>query len=121
MGKHSLSCRTGGAVSEITRPVTGPPPSGSQVLGHPGATGGHGRAENGVGDHRLGLTLGPEEKLGSSSWFLAFWRLDWAGLGCSHGCEQGEAFYRRLDSGCVGEGLLHDEKRQSMVLRHLLS
>ena len=45
--------------------------------------------------------------------------------GCGYDCR--EAFYRRLDSGSVGKGLLHGSpqqicmKRQSLVPNHLLS
>ena len=57
MGKHNLRFRTAGAGSGIPRPGVGPGPSGSQTLGHLGAVGSLGRAENGVGANRLELIL----------------------------------------------------------------
>lgn len=39
-------------------------PSGSQALGHSGAAGSHGRAENRVGAHGLDLARGQVEKRG---------------------------------------------------------
>lgn len=41
-----------------------PGPSGSQALGHSGAAGSHGRAENRVGAHGLDLAWGQGEKRG---------------------------------------------------------
>lgn len=46
------------------------------------------------------------------------------GLGGCSGLEHTEAFYGRLEGSSVGEGGSHgdpSEKRQSVVLRHLLS
>jgi hypothetical protein len=48
-------------------------PSGSQALGHPGATGSHRRTENGVGVHKTGSSLwlgGGDEEEESLNWSL---------------------------------------------------
>lgn len=92
--------------------------SGSQALGHSGATGSRGRAENGldiahgqVGSGNSGCSRGGEESL-ASQW------LAWARLGGSQGWEHREAFY----SSSIDKGILHgfpqqipNEKRQSTV------
>lgn len=57
MGKLSLMRETAGAGSGIPGPGKRLGPSGSQALGHPGATGSCGRAENGVEVRRLALAL----------------------------------------------------------------
>lgn len=122
VGKHSLryrDARTGSG---------GPGPA--KRLGHPGAAGSLGRAENRVGgtqawglclaqvgDGRGELRVVPAEKVLS---------LPTAGLvvvvDCGWECRG--AFYWRLDCGSVGKGLLRgltvdlDEKKRSMILRY---
>lgn len=56
--KPSLWHRTARASLGFPGSLMRPGPSGSQVLGHPGTTRNHRRAENGVGAHRLGLVRG---------------------------------------------------------------
>jgi hypothetical protein len=99
-------------------------PRSSQALGHPGAAGSPGRAENGI--WTLGVGVGGGGGKGSSSWsFVA--GLTWAWWRSWLRIQRG--LLQRLDSSSVGKGHLcgspcqidPDEKRQSMVLRHLLS
>ena len=96
--KHSLWCGTARAGSGVPEPARGLGPSGSQALGHPeiagSPAGSSGRAENGVGAHRLYLTWSQGEG-GSSVWcgrdspWIKGLEL---GLGGSCGWEQREAF-----------------------------
>jgi hypothetical protein len=101
-------------------------PSGSQALGHPDAAVSHGRAENGVGAHRLDLGPGQRGKssVGSSPWLVAMW-LVWLG---NSGWKNSETFHGRLDGQIFGQRPSPwlptadlDEKKQFIVLRHLLS
>ena len=70
------------------------------------------------------MGMGGELRLVPQGDSLAWWQqLEHGG-----GREHRETFYRRLEGDSIGEGLLlwlpmtdPDEKRQSMVLRHLLS
>lgn len=55
VGKHSLRLGTARGASGVPKPVTRPGQFGSQALGHPGATGSCGRAENGEGTCGLHL------------------------------------------------------------------
>lgn len=52
---------TDGAGLGVPEPLRRPVPSGSQDFGHPGISGCHGRAENGVGAHGLDLDQGRGE------------------------------------------------------------
>jgi hypothetical protein len=83
----------------------GPPKSlgswNSQALGHPGASGSHGRAESGI----WALRLDPKViVLGLFSRRLSGW-------------ECRETFYGRLDSGSVGKGHLRGSSQWILIKR----
>jgi hypothetical protein len=108
VGKLSLRHRTAGAGSGVPQPATRLKPSGSQILGHPGAAGSHERAEGRV--RAFGLDLagawGEGTSAGPTGTVLGLMCSGRLGLGGSHSWEFREA-YRRLDSNSIGKGLLH--------------
>jgi hypothetical protein len=134
VGKHSL--RSPGNCWELA--LESHRGQGQQVLalGHCRPSYCGRRTENRVWAHRAGSGLGPKEKeeeerapAGShrkESLWLAWWRAAWLGGDC--GCECREASCVRLGTRVFRERpaplfptVDPDEKRQSMVLRCLLS
>lgn len=101
VGKHSMRCRTARTGTRVPGPQMRQRSSDSQTFGHLVTARGHGRAENGVGAHRLDLAQG-------QGWWGAL--VDHMGmgevlgmmmvglkLGLGNGWEHKESFYRRLD------------------------
>ena len=61
----------------VPRPARRSGTSGSQTLGHPGATGSHGRAEYEEGAGQLDLALGPRGKREESSGWIPWGESPW--------------------------------------------
>jgi hypothetical protein len=127
-----LGVGTARACFRVPRPARRLGLSGSQALRHPGAAGSWGRAENGSGGLWAGSSLGPRGKRGklqlvlrgeSLAWqwqkVWAWWR-PW--LGAQKGLLQEIRQWLCKQKSSPWLPMVNlDEKRQSMILRHLLS